>query len=48
MKIPIFALMILSLSILAVNAQENITPGLYGTADWNADSLGNHRVVIKG
>jgi hypothetical protein len=25
----------------------NLRPELYGTANWNADSLGNHRVVIR-
>uniref|UniRef100_UPI003217A951 glycoside hydrolase domain-containing protein n=1 Tax=uncultured Draconibacterium sp. TaxID=1573823 RepID=UPI003217A951 len=36
-------------SVALVTAQEKtlLNPDLYGTGNWDADSLGNHRVVIK-
>lgn len=49
MKIPILTLLLLLFRALAGIAQDNRLPGLdlYGTGDWNADSLGNHRVVLR-
>ncbi|MBK6283301.1 MAG: hypothetical protein IPF54_12195 [Draconibacterium sp.] len=49
MKITTFFILFFSLLTLVVNAQENkfLNPELYGTGFWDADSLGNHRAVIK-
>lgn len=33
------------LAIGSIFAQEKPNPSLYGTGNWDADSLGNHRVV---
>ena len=30
-----------------IQGQEKPLPSLYGTGVWNADSLGNHRVVVS-
>ena len=35
------------LAITSLAAQEKPLPSLYGTGSWNADSLGNHRVVVS-
>ena len=34
------------LAIASLSAQEKPLPSLYGTGVWDADSLGNHRVVV--
>ena len=49
MKTPIFTLVIFWLSAIIAIAQGNRLPyaDMYGTGNWNADSLGNHRVVLK-
>jgi hypothetical protein len=49
MKITTFFTLFLSLLVFFGNAQENqiLNPDLYGTGFWDADSLGNHRAVIK-
>jgi hypothetical protein len=49
MKISSFTLLIFWLSIITAIAQENRLPDsdLYGTGNWDADSLGNHRVVLR-
>ena len=49
MKLLSFTLIIVCLAFLAGNAQENsvLNPGLYGTGNWDEDSLGNHRVVVN-
>ncbi len=49
MKIITLASLILGLFTWTTYAQENelLDPNLYGTAYWDADSLGNHRAVIK-
>lgn len=39
---------VLIFSLVLANGQNNtIHPELYGTGNWNADSLGNHRAVIR-
>ena len=40
------ALMALSVSAITVMAQPVPSGDIYGTGDWKADSLGNHRVVL--
>ena len=35
------------LAIASLSAQEKSLPSLYGTGVWDADSLGNHRVVVS-
>ena len=35
------------LAIASLSAQEKPLPSLYGTGVWDADSLGNHRVVVS-
>lgn len=49
MKIITLATLFLGLFVWATHAQENelLNPDLYGVAYWDADSLGNHRAVIK-
>jgi len=49
MKITTFFTLFFCLFTLVVNARENqfLNPDLYGTGYWDADSLGNHRAVIK-
>ncbi|MCY1721805.1 DUF6067 family protein [Prolixibacteraceae bacterium Z1-6] len=49
MKILNLTLLFFCLSIIAGFAQEksSFDPHLYGTGNWDADSLGNHRVVIN-
>ena len=44
----IFPLLLGGLLLAApIQGQENPLPSLYGTGVWNADSLGNHRVVVS-
>lgn len=40
------AIVLSLLATTALSAQDN-TSSLYGTGEWNADSLGNHRVVVS-
>ena len=43
-------LVFLFIPLLTLSAASQITslnPGLYGTGNWDADSLGNHRVVLQ-
>lgn len=49
MKLKSIAILIFCLSIITGTAQEKavLNPNLYGTGDWDADSLGNHRAVVK-
>lgn len=43
----ILAVFFISYGLLA-NAQDNkLRPEMYGTGEWNPDSLGNHRVLIR-
>ena len=32
---------------IPLQGQEKPLPALYGTGTWNADSLGNHRIVVS-
>ncbi|MHA7109120.1 glycoside hydrolase domain-containing protein [Sunxiuqinia elliptica] len=49
MKQLILTLSMVCLFLFVGRAQDNIVPSpdLYGVGDWDADSLGNHRVVVK-
>lgn len=49
MKIINLLFLFVCFSIVAGFAQEKsvLNPSLYGTGTWDADSLGNHRVVVK-
>ena len=49
MKILILTIITLCIYSFAGIAQEksSLNPDLYGTGNWDADSLGNHRLVIN-
>ena len=47
MKRALILVLLFNLFALIGNTQENLNPDLFGTGNWDADSLGNHRAIIK-